>query len=374
MMTVFDYVERPARGPAATPSPSIGIDACRSAIFSFVPKIGAIFVIASLLSLAPAHAQQVKVLKISHQFPASQGDEGDFRDRLCRKFAQEVEKRTNGQIRFEIHPSSSLVKATSQFSALRKGALDMSLVPLAYGGGEVPAVNITLMPTTVSSYEEGMRWKDARIGRELDKIVEEKGVKLLTWVWQGGGIASIGKAVLVPDDVKGMKARGASREVDLMLKAAGAAVTSMPSSEVYAAMQSGVLDAAVTSSTSLISFRLQEFSKNLTTARNRTFWFMMQPLAISKTVFDALTPEQQKIFVEVGVSLEPFGLEEAKKDDQRAAEIYQKAGVQVHDMNDEQFQQWREVARASAFKDFTDRVKNGQELLDMALSVEQAQR
>ena len=179
MMTVFDYVERPARGPAATPSPSIGIDACRSAIFSFVPKIGAIFVIASLLSLAPAHAQQVKVLKISHQFPASQGDEGDFRDRLCRKFAQEVEKRTNGQIRFEIHPSSSLVKATSQFSALRKGALDMSLVPLAYGGGEVPAVNITLMPTTVSSYEEGMRWKDARIGRELDKIVEEKGVKLL---------------------------------------------------------------------------------------------------------------------------------------------------------------------------------------------------
>ena len=148
-----------------------------------------------------------------------------------------MEKRTNGQIRFEIHPSSSLVKATSQFSALRKGALDMSLVPLAYGGGEVPAVNITLMPTTVSSYEEGMRWKDARIGRELDKIVEEKGVKLLTWVWQGGGIASIGKAVLVPDDVKGMKARGASREVDLMLKAAGAAVTSMPSSEVYAAMQ-----------------------------------------------------------------------------------------------------------------------------------------
>ncbi len=344
------------------------------AIFSFVPKFGAIFVIASLMSLAPAHAQQAKVLKISHQFPASQGEEGDFRDRLCRKFAQEVEKRTNGQIRFEIHPSSSLVKATSQFSALRKGALDMSLVPLAYGGGEVPAVNITLMPTTVSSYEEGMRWKDARIGKELDKIVEEKGVKILTWVWQGGGIASIGKAVLVPDDVKGMKARGASREVDLMLKAAGAAVTSMPSSEVYAAMQSGVLDAAVTSSTSLISYRLQEFSKNLTTARDRTFWFMLEPLAISTAVFKSLTPEQQKIFMEVGASLEPFGLEEAKKDDQRAAEIFQKAGAQVHDMNDEQFKQWREVAKASAFKDFADRVQNGQELLDMALSVEQAQR
>ena len=242
--------------------------------------------VASLLGVLPAYAQQTKVLKISHQFPASQGDEGDFRDRLCRKFAQEVEKRTNGQIRFEIHPSSSLVKATSQFSALRKGALDMSLVPLAYGGGEVPAVNITLMPTVVSSYADAMRWKDAPIGREIDKIVHEKGIKLLTWVWQGGGIASIGKAIVVPDDVKGMKARGASREVDLMLKAAGAAVTSMPSSEVYAAMQSGVLDAAVTSSTSLISYRLQEFTKNLTSARDRTFWFMLEPLAISATVFD----------------------------------------------------------------------------------------
>jgi TRAP-type transport system periplasmic protein len=343
-------------------------------MYGIVPKVAAIFAIVSLLSALPAQAQQAKVLKISHQFPASQGDEGDFRDRLCRKFAQEVEKRTNGQIRFEIHPSSSLVKATSQFSALRKGALDMSLVPLAYGGGEVPAVNITLMPTVVSSYADAMRWKDAKIGREIDKIVQEKGVKLLTWVWQGGGIASIGKAVLVPDDVKGMKARGASREIDLMLKAAGAAVTSMPSSEVYAAMQSGVLDAAVTSSTSLISYRLQEFTKNLTTARDRTFWFMLEPLAISTTVFEALTPEQQKIFVEVGASLEPFGMEEAKKDDQHAAEIFQQAGAQVHDMNDEQFKQWREVAKASAFKDFADRVKNGQELLDMALAVEQAQR
>lgn len=339
-------------------------------------KLGRILGAVLLLSTVSfaAEAQDAKVLKISHQFPASQNDEGDFRDRLCRKFAQEVESRTGGKIKFEIHPNSSLVKATSQVSALRKGALDLSLVPLAYGGGEIPAVNITLMPALVSSYEEGMRWKDAPIGKELDKILEEKGIKLLTWVWQGGGVASIGRAVLVPEDVRGMKARGASREIDLMLKAAGAAITSMPSSEVYAAMQSGVLDAAVTSSTSLISYRLQEFTKNLTTARDRTFWFMLEPLAISMATYEALTPEQQKIFVEVGESLEPFGIEEAKKDDQRAAVVFKEAGVQVHDMNQQQFEQWRKVAEASAYKDFAERVKNGQELLNMALAVEQAQR
>jgi TRAP-type C4-dicarboxylate transport system substrate-binding protein len=66
-----------------------------------------------------------------------------------------------------------------------------------------------------------------------------------------------------------MKVRGGSREIDLMLKAAGAAVTGVPSSEIYSAMQSGVLDAAITSSTSLISFRLHETSNFLTAGRNK---------------------------------------------------------------------------------------------------------
>ena len=320
--------------------------------------------------IAPAaHAADAKVIKISHQFPASQGDEGDFRDRLVRKFAADVEKRTNGQVKFEIYPASSLIKATSQISALRKGALDMGLVPLAYGGGEIPELNIGLMPTLVADYAQGMAWKDAPIGKELEKVLEDKGIILVTWIWQGGGIASLSKAILVPDDVQGLKARGASKEMDQMLKAAGAAITSMPSSEVYAAMQSGVLDAAVTSSTSLISYRLQEFSKNLTTARDKTFWFMLEPLLISKDVYDTLTPDQQKIVREVGASLEPFGTEEAKKDDERVAEVFAAAGAQVHDMNEAQFNKWREVARESSFKDFAERVKNGQNWIDMALAV-----
>ena len=78
------------------------------------------------LSAPPADAQQPRVLKISHQFPAPTGDEGDFRDRLSRKFVAEVEKRTNGQLKFEVYPGSSLMKTFGQFGALRKGALDMS--------------------------------------------------------------------------------------------------------------------------------------------------------------------------------------------------------------------------------------------------------
>ncbi|MGB8337694.1 MAG: TRAP transporter substrate-binding protein DctP [Burkholderiales bacterium] len=325
-------------------------------------------ILAALITAGHAFAE-TKTLKISHQFPAGSIDDGDFRDRLCRKFAAEVEKRSNGSLKVEIYPASSLVKTNSQIGALRKGALDMSLVPLAYGGGEIPETNIGLMPTLVTSYEQGLRWKEAPIGRELSRALEDKNIKFVTWIWQGGGIASTKGPVIKPDDVKGMKIRGGSKEMDLMLKSAGAAVTAMPSSEVYNAMQSGVLDAAVTSSTSLITFRLNEFTKNVTSARNKTFWFMLEPLLISKAAYDRLTPAEQKTIMEVGASLEKFGMEESKKDDQQMVDVFSKAGAKAADMDEAAFNQWRELAKTSAWKDFADNVKNGKALLDLAESV-----
>ncbi|WP_234085883.1 TRAP transporter substrate-binding protein DctP [Azonexus sp. R2A61] len=329
----------------------------------------ALAVSALSFALPAAHAQAPKVIKISHQFPAATTEDGDFRDRLVRRFAAEVEKRSQGSLKFEIYPGSSLMKATTQVGALRKSALDMSLVPLAYGGGEIPAVNLTLMPTLVNSYEQGMRWKTAPVGKELDRILADKNIKIVTWIWQAGGIASAKQPVVVPADAKGLKFRGGSKEMDQMLKGAGAAVTGMPSSEIYSAMQSGVLDAALTSSTSLISFRLHEFAKSVTTARNKSFWFMFEPLLISKSLYDSLTPEQQKIISEVGASLEQFGVDEAKKDDQRMAEVYAKAGAKVVDMDEKAFMAWRQVAEQTAFQDFAEKIKDGRNLLDMALSV-----
>ena len=243
------------------------------------------------------------------------------------------------------------------------------MLPLAYGGGEVPEVNITLMPALVTSYEQGMRWKGAPIGTELEKILDEKGIKILTWVWQAGSIASRSTAVVAPDDAKGMKVRGGSREMDLAIKAAGGAVTNVPSNEIYNAMATGVLDAALTSSTSLLSFRLQEHAKTVTSARNKTIWFMFEPLLISKAVWNGLTPAQQKIMLEVGASLEPFAMKAAKEDDARLAEVYSKAGVKVVDMDEASFAKWRAVAQESAYPDYAAAVKNGKQLLDMAMAV-----
>lgn len=318
---------------------------------------------------ATSQAQDVKILKLSHQFPASHGTDGDFRDQLARKFAKEVEEKTGGSLKIEIYPGKSMMKPKSQFDALRKGVLDMSVLPLAYGSGQVPAVGITLMPALVQSYAQGLRWKTAPIGAALEKILDDNGIKIVAWVWQAGGIVSRDKPIVNPVDAKGLKIRGGAKSMNLMLQGAGGSPTNLPSSEIYSAMSTGVLDAAVTSSTSLISYRLYEVSKAVTTARGKSFWFMFEPLLISKASWNTLTPEQQKVVMKVGASLEPFAVAGAQKDDKRLAEVYAKAGSKVEDMDQASFDKWLAIAKQTSYKDFINDVPNGKELMDMALSV-----
>src|SRR3954465_76343 len=152
---------------------------------------------------------QAKQLKISHQFPGGTIDSGDFRDQLCRRFAAELAKRTNGALTAEVYPNSSLVKTVAQYSAMRRGALDMSLYPLNYAGGEVSEYNIGFMPGVISSYAQGYAWKKAEIGKRLTSLSAEKGVVCVPGLGQAGGGASRDtKPVLVPEDVKGKKVRG----------------------------------------------------------------------------------------------------------------------------------------------------------------------
>jgi TRAP-type C4-dicarboxylate transport system substrate-binding protein len=305
-------------------------------------------------------------LKISHQWPGGTLTDGDFRDRLCRRFALEVEKRSASALKCTIYPNSSLVKTMVQFSAMRKGALDMSLVPLSYGGGEVPEVNIGLMPGIVTSYEQGAKWKTAEVGKELSNILADKGIVVVSWIWQAGGVASRNRAIIEPADARGLKIRGGSREFDMMLKEAGAAVISLPSNEIYAAMQTGALDAAYTSSTSLISFRLEEIAKHVTTGRGRTYWFMMEPLLMSRQIFDGLPKDLQALILTVGGELESFALDAARADDQNLAKVYEAAGAKAYDLQEATVRRWQDIARATAWKDYAARNERCARLLGLA--------
>ena len=233
----------------------------------------------------------------------------------------------------------------------------MSFYPISYAGGEFAELNIGLMPGLVSSYKQGAAWKTSGVGKRFSDFLAEKGVIIVSWIWQAGGVASRAASIVNPEDCKNLKIRGGSREMDMVLQAAGATTLSIPSNEIYAAMQTGACDAAITSSTSLISFRLEEISKTLTTGRGKSYWFMLEPLIMSKQIFDALTKDQQDAIMKLGAELEKFGTDEAMADDK------------VLDLDEKIVDKWRAIARDTAWKDYAAKTPLSAELLKLAEGV-----
>ena len=222
---------------------------------------------------------ETKKLKISHQFPGGTVDTGDFRDQLCRRFAAELEKRTKGALGAEVYPNSSLVKTVAQYSAIRRGALDMTLYPLNYAGGEVGEYNIGFMPGVVSSYDQGYAWKKAEIGKKMNALMAEKG------------------AVLV------------------------------------------------------------------------TFFFVFEPLLMSKQVFDALPKDQQTAIMDIGAEMEKFAIEKAKADDDEVAKVYEKRGIKTYEIDQAEVDKWKAVAAQTCWKEFADKNASNAEFLKLSQQV-----
>jgi len=304
---------------------------------------------------------EARELKISHQFT-----EADARNALAVEFAKGVEKATNGELTFKIFPSSALFKATAQYDAMAKGALDFSIFPLAYASGKIPELEITLMPCIIKDVDEGMSWKDREIGKRVAKISEDKGMKIITWLWYGGGIGSRGKAVILPPDAKGLKFRAAGKFFEHLLNTQKASITSMASSEIYTALQTKVLDACLTSAESFISYRLYEQLDYFNTPENYAIWYMAEPLVISTTTWASLTPSQQKAVLAVGVQMEKKARDDAVAANKEVSKVFTANKVKVHAMTRDEWQAWKKVAEETAWKQFAEKVPRGKELLDLA--------
>jgi TRAP-type C4-dicarboxylate transport system substrate-binding protein len=95
----------------------------------------------------------------------------------------------------------------------------------------------------------------------------------------------------------------------------------------------------------------------------------LEPLLMSKSIFESLTPDQQQAITEVGLAQEAFALEQARADDTRLVEIYTKAGVGIHDMSPDSIAKWRVIAEESAWKDFAGRNAACANLLKLAQAV-----
>lgn len=311
-----------------------------------------------------AGAAGAEELRLSHQFAP-----GDLRHRIAEMVAEDVAA-ANVDLTIQIFPSGSLFKATEQYLPLSRGQLDMTVLPLSYAGGQRPEYNLTLMPGLIKSHDHAARMNASPFMAEIERILNEDDVMTLVHGYLAGGFASTDGCIRRPEDIRGKTVRAAGKGFEEMLQAAGASIASMPSSETYNAMQQNVLQALNTSSSSFVSFRLQELAKCYTPASDVTLWFMYQPLLINKTTFDRLTPEQQEALRAASAKAEAYYLEEAKKEDAASVEVFRDAGVEIAEMTEEDFMAWRDLAQQSSYKVFVEEVPDGQKLLDMALAVE----
>jgi len=142
----------------------------------------------------------------------------------------------------------------------------------------------------------------------------------------------------------------------------------MPSSEIYHAVATGVLDSCLTSTASFVSYRLYEQVKFINIPRDYSIWFMGEPICLSMKTWNKLTPEQQKVFAEVAEEMnEKWAVPNMSQTTQKQIDAFSKAGVAIHYMTKAEFGQWLDLAKKTAWKNFAETVKGGQELLDLAL-------
>ncbi|AUH33848.1 TRAP transporter substrate-binding protein DctP [Paracoccus tegillarcae] len=321
---------------------------------------------ASALMLAVPMAAQSQTLKASHQFP---GGKGDARDEMVQMIASEVGAADVG-LEIRVYPGESLYKARDQWSALTRGQLDISSFPLDYASGRVPQFSATLMPGLVRNHERAARLNDSPFMEAIHALIEENDIIVLSDAWLAGGFVSKENCIAAPDSISGQVTRAAGPAFEQMLVGAGASISSMPSSEIYTGMQTGVLDAANTSSGSMVSYRLFEQATCLTAPGENALWFMYEPILMSRTVYDRLEPEQQQALMDAGQKAEAWFAEQAAGLDSKMVEAFEEAGVEVVSMTPENYDAWLAIAQETSYKKFAEDVEGGQELIDQALAVE----
>jgi TRAP-type C4-dicarboxylate transport system substrate-binding protein len=306
-----------------------------------------------------------KVLKISHQWA-----KGDIRDLWANRWAELVKQKTNGEVEVKVYPAQSLFKAKAQFDAMRQGALDATVLHQIYLSGKIPAMSITSMLCLVRTAAQGASWGNHEIGKRLDEIGIRNGFRTLSWGCIMGNIGSQKRPVVLPKDVAGMKMRGAGDAVEETLFAAGASITSMPSTEIYFALQTGALDALTTTYSSFMSFKLYEALDYLTVSKDYSLFYAHVGILLANKTYDKLTQSQQKAVVEAGREAESYMVELAGNVQNECVKTYQDNGVKIINLTKEPFNEWLELSKKSAYKKYAEKVEDGQKLLDLALKVE----
>lgn len=236
---------------------------------------------ASTALIAPilAQAQSPIVIKFSHVVaPDTPKGKG------AQRFKELAEQRTNGRVKVELYPNSQLYKDKEELEALQLGSVQMLAPSLAkFGPLGVKDFEVFDLPFLFKDTESFRAITDGALGAELFKKLESKGIKGLAYWDNGFHIMSANKPLRTVADFKGQKMRiQSSKVLDAQMRALGAIPQVMAFSELYQALQSGVVDGTETVSSNFYTQKIFEVQKHITISNhghlayavivNKTFW------------------------------------------------------------------------------------------------------
>lgn len=280
-----------------------------------------VFALAAIGVMGAAQAAEPIVIKFSHvvadDTPKGKG---------ALKFKELAEKYTNGAVKVEVYPNSTLYKDKEELEALQLGAVQIIAPSLAkFGPLGVRQFEVFDLPYIFDGYEDLHKVTYGPVGKKLLAALEPKGIKGLAYWDNGFKVFSANKPLRKPEDFKGLKMRiQSSKVLEAQMRALGALPQVMAFSEVYQALQTGVVDGTENPPSNLYTQKMHEVQKYVTLSNHG---YLGYAVIANKRFWDGL-PDTIRTQLEIAMKeATEYVNDIAKEENEKALEAVRKAGT-----------------------------------------------
>ena len=308
------------------------------------------------LSAGPASAQAPIVIKFSHVV-AADTPKGKAAD----KFKELAEKYTGGKVKIEVYPNSTLYKDKEELEALQLGAVQM-LAPSnsKFGPIGIREFEVFDLPYILPDLATLRKVTDGPLGARLLKLLEPKGMTGLAYWDNGFKQMTANKKLITPDDYKGLKFRiQSSKVLEAQFRTLGAIPQVMAFSDVYQALQTGVVDGQENTWSNIYTQKMHEVQKYMT---NTNHGYIGYVVVVNKKFWDGLPADIREQLTKAMKEATEFGNNQSAKENEDALDAIKKSGKsEIITETPEQDEAMRK-AMMPVYKDVASRV--GQPLID----------
>lgn len=279
-------------------------------------------IVSAPLLLAPAivRAQQPIVIKFSHVVAPNtpKGQAAEY-------FKKLAEQRTRGRVKVEVYPNSQLYKDKEELEALQLGSVQM-LAPSLAKFGPLGAKEFELfdLPYIFDNYEDLHKITQGPIGQGLLKKLDSKGILGLAYWDNGFKDMSANKPLRGPTEAKGMKMRiQSSKILEMQMRAIGAIPQVLAFSEVYQALQTGVVDGTENPPSNFYTQKFYEVQKYMTQTQHG---YLGYAVIVNQKFWDGLPADIRKMLEQAMKEATDYANSVAKKENDDATEAVRKSG------------------------------------------------